>query len=167
MPSPRIAREYKDQTVFISCTIQKWYYLFDRHNRWEILAKSLEYCQRHKDLKIFAYIFMLNHIHLLAQAPDMSRVLCDFKKYTSRELMKNILLAEPHVAELFPQKNGKFKIWQETNCPIIIESEKFFLQKQQYIHENPVRKQYVENPEYWYWSSANPTQPLKITNGFE
>ena len=47
--------------------------------------------------------------------------------------------------------------------PLLIESEKFFIQKLSYITNNPVSKKYVEKPEYWYWSSANPTCELKIT----
>ena len=31
-----------------------------------------------------------------------------------------------------------------------------------HIHENPVRKGYVAHPEYWIWSSANPSSPLPI-----
>ncbi len=46
--------------------------------------------------------------------------------------------------------------------PKLIESEKFFLQKINYIHNNPVRKQYVADPSYWYWSSANPDGEINI-----
>ncbi len=162
MPSLRIDKELKDSFYFVTCTVQNWYYIFDRHNRWEILAESLKYCQKHKGLNIFAYVFMLNHIHFIAQAPDMIRFLCDFKKFTSMQIMKNILATEPDVAKLFPKKNGKFKIWEETNKPEIIETEKFFLQKMNYIHNNPVRKQYVQNPKHWYWSSVNPASPISI-----
>jgi len=40
--------------------------------------------------------------------------------------------------------------------PKIIETEKFLYQKMEYIHANPVRKNYVAQADYWYWSSANP-----------
>jgi hypothetical protein len=36
------------------------------------------------------------------------------------------------------------------------------LQKINYIHENPVRKQYVQRPEDWEWSSANPESEIII-----
>ena len=39
--------------------------------------------------------------------------------------------------------------------PELIESDEFFQQKLDYIHNNPVRKQYVEKPENWTWSSAS------------
>ncbi|MEI7510685.1 MAG: transposase [Candidatus Peregrinibacteria bacterium] len=162
MPSIRISKQEKDALYFITCTVQNWYYLFDRHNRFHILEESLQYCQKNKEVKVYAYVFMLNHIHLIVSSPDTSRFLCDFKKYTSRELMKNILATEPNVASLFPEQNGKHKIWQETNFPKLIETEDFFLQKKQYIEENPIRKEYVSNPKHWIYSSANPFSPIAL-----
>lgn len=163
MPSIRINKTNNEQPHFITCTIQKWYYIFDRHNRFEIIANSLKYCQKNKGLKIYAYVFMLNHIHLIVSAPNLSGFLCDFKKFTSNEIMKNIVATEPNILSLFPKKNGKTKFWQETNFPKLIETEKFLRQKQEYIQNNPVRKQYVTEPENWYWSSANLEQPLRIS----
>ena len=81
-------------------------------------------------------------------------------------LKKNIGDAEPNVLNLFLSQNGIYEFWQKTNMPLPIETEIFFLQKLQYIHYNPVRKNYVEKPEYWYWSSANPNCELKTTLPF-
>ena len=66
MPSRRIAVNLNSGTYYMTLTIQRWYYLFDRHNRWQILAESLRYCQEHKGLELNGYVFMLNHIHLIA-----------------------------------------------------------------------------------------------------
>ena len=49
-----------------------------------------------------------------------------------------------------------------TNAPKKIEPQDFYLQKLNYIHENPVRKGYVAKVEHWIWSSANPTSPLIV-----
>jgi hypothetical protein len=38
--------------------------------------------------------------------------------------------------------------------PILIYSDRFFNQKLNYIHNNPVEKGYVEAPEDWIYSSA-------------
>ncbi|HEY5614884.1 MAG TPA: transposase, partial [Bacteroidota bacterium] len=47
-----------------------------------------------------------------------------------------------------------YKVWQQGSHPEAITSQKFFVQKLNYIHENPVRKGYVEKPEHWVYSSA-------------
>jgi putative transposase len=157
MPSIRIHKELNDQIYFLTLTVKNWYYLFGRHNRFEILANSLQYCQKHKNLKIYAFVLMLNHLHLIASALDLIGTIRDFKTFTSKEIQKNIIATEPNVLQLF-QTNKGCHIWQNTNFPELIKSEKFLSQKIEYIHNNPVRKQYVEKPEYWLWSSANPNQ---------
>jgi len=57
--------------------------------------------------------------------------------------------------------NGKFQFWYDKNYPKLIEDEEMLEQKYNYIEYNPVRKQYVHNPEDWRWSSACKT-PTKI-----
>jgi putative transposase len=51
-------------------------------------------------------------------------------------------------------KKPDYKIWQDEYHPIAITSEKLFLQKMEYMHNNPVRKGFVEKPKYWKYSSA-------------
>ena len=83
MPIIRIVPENKHKIHFITCTIKYWFNLFESFNRWEILYESLTYCQKIKGLKIYAYVFMHNHIHLICQSSDLIRFICDFKKYSS------------------------------------------------------------------------------------
>ena len=163
MPSPRISKNYTSATYFLTFTIKHWYYIFDRHNRFEILADSLTYCQKHKHLKIHAYVFMLNHIHLIISSPDAIGFVRDFKKFTSKEMQKNIIAFEANVLKLFKKATGEgYEFWQPSNMPKIIESEDFLNQKIEYIHYNPVRKQYVNNPEDWVWSSANAESGIQV-----
>jgi len=44
----------------------------------------------------------------------------------------------------------------------MIENEEYLIQKINYIHGNPVRRQYVKKPEHWMWSSANPNNNIVI-----
>jgi len=162
MPSVRIDKNLNSEIYFLTFTVKNWYYVFDRHNRFEILAESIRYYQKHKGLKLFAYVFMLNHLHLIANSSDMIGFVRDFKSYTSREIQRNIIAFEPDVLQLFEVEKGKYELWQKTNMPKMIESATFFQQKMDYIEENPVRKQYVEKPEHWFWSSANPHSAIKI-----
>jgi REP element-mobilizing transposase RayT len=161
MPSLKISKELNDGAYFLTFTVRKWYYLFDRHNRWEILKDALLYCRKEKQLKIYGFVFMLNHIHLIVDSPDVLGFVRDFKRHTGRELHKNILAHEPNIERLFLEEKGSFLLWQETNMPIFLESEKVFQQKLNYILQNPVRKNYVTREEDWYWSSANPECEIK------
>jgi hypothetical protein len=85
MPTSRVSTDLNSGTYFITLTIQRWYYLFDRHNRWATLADSLRYCIDRKGLEINGYVFMLNHLHLIVTSPDMAGFLREFKKFTSKK----------------------------------------------------------------------------------
>lgn len=152
MPSLRISKDQKDRLYFVTFTVKNWYYLFDRHQRFEILEKSFLHCQKHKNLKLYAYVFMLNHLHFIASAPDLIGVIRDMKTFLSKELKRNILATEPNIFKLFDEDDA---FWETSNYPELIESDSFFLQKLNYIHNNPVQKQYVHLPEDWRWSSAS------------
>jgi putative transposase len=45
MPSRRVAAELNTGTYYLTLTVQHWYYLFDRYNRWQIMPDSIRYCQ--------------------------------------------------------------------------------------------------------------------------
>ncbi|MCR4318815.1 MAG: hypothetical protein NUV74_00565 [Candidatus Brocadiaceae bacterium] len=57
MPSVRINKEINQGIYFLTLTVKRWYYLFDRHHRWDILLDSLRYCQKNKGLKIYHWVY--------------------------------------------------------------------------------------------------------------
>ena len=84
----------------------------------------------------------------------------DFKTFTSKKLREQLeedgnekLIGIFTKAALSLHKQ-KFKIWQDDYHPVALFSEKWFAEKMDYIHMNPVRKGFVEIPEYWKYSSA-------------
>ena len=163
MPIAQIPRDNPSGVYFITPTVQHWYYIFDRHGRWQILADSLQFLQDRRGLEIFGFVFMLNHLHLIIRAPNTAACIRDFKRHTARRIHESLRQFEPSVLKLFLDEQGNFHLWKPDNQPKVIENERFFLQKLRYIHENPVRKGYVERPEHWKWSSANSSCPLRIS----
>jgi len=145
-------------------TVKKWYYVFDRRGRWDILADSLIFCQRNKGLKLYGFVFMINHLHLLVYSEDVIGFVRDFKSFTSREIIKNIRLTEPNALKLFETGENAYELWEKTNMPKLVATEDYFYQKLKYIHENPLKRNYVMKIEDWYWSSVNPYCRLKIAS---
>lgn len=164
MPSIRVPQQANSEIYFLTLTVKNWYYILDRYQRWNILANSLFYLKDNKGLKLFGFVFMINHIHLLIYSPDVISFLRDFKGFTSKEIFKNIRETELTILKLFLNENHQFEFWAKTNMPKIVESESFYSQKIKYIHENPVKRNYVAKEEYWYWSSANLDCELKTDN---
>jgi len=175
MPSIRINKELNEGTYFLTFTVKNWYYILDRHYRWNIIANSLKYFQKNKGLKLYGFVFMINHLHLITFSKNTIEFVRDFKKFVAREVLKNIRQTEPNALKLFlkkqqvqvgdtePTANAEpiYEFWNKTNMPELIISEKFFLQKMNYIHENPLKRNYVMKTEDWYWSSANKNCELK------
>ena len=187
MPSIRVNQELNEGTYFLTFTIKNWYYVLDRHNRWNIIANSLKYFQKNKELKLYGFVFMINHLHLITFSKDTIGFVRDFKKFVAREILKNIRQTEPNALKLFRVQvrdteptvrdteptvrdteptvrdtEPTYEFWNKTNMPELIVSEKFFLQKLNYTHENPLKRNYVLKPEDWYWSSANKNCELKV-----
>ena len=84
----------KDQSglYFITCTVHQWVDIFTRETYIEILLDSLRFCQNQKGLKIYAWVVMTNHIHLIVRSNqnNLSDIIRDFKKYTSTTIYKAI-----------------------------------------------------------------------------
>ncbi len=49
---------------------------------------------------------------------------------------------------------SEYQVWQEGSKPKQITTSKMMLQKLEYIHNNPVKRGYVEIPHHWLYSSA-------------
>ncbi len=162
MPSIRIPRDAASGFYYLTFTVRNWYYIFDRHNRFDILGNALRYCRENRGLRLYAYVFMLNHMHLVVASHDAIGFVRDFKSHTSKELLRNMIATEPHVLNLFEVEKGRHEFWARTNMPKAVESEGFLLQKVEYVHNNPVRKGYVKRPECWIWSSANPESDVPV-----
>ncbi len=48
----------------------------------------------------------------------------------------------------------EYQFWQEGSHPEMIQDENMMWQKLEYIHNNPVKRGYVDEPTHWRYSSA-------------
>jgi len=167
MPSIRIPKELNNGIYFLTFTVKNWYYVLDRYGRWDVLANSLKWFQKNKKTKLLAFVFMINHIHIIIKSEDPIGFTRDFKRFTTQKILKNIKQFEPNLLKIFRKENGSFEIWSKTNMPEFVETEKFFQQKIDYIHNNPVKRNYVLSIEDWYWSSANKLCGLRADDIYE
>lgn len=52
------------------------------------------------------------------------------------------------------KKNTTYQLWQEGIQPKLIQDDKTMIQKIEYIHNNPVKRGYVDDGVHWRYSSA-------------
>ena len=67
--------------------------IFTRLEQKKQLIESLKYCQEKKGLEVYAYVVMPSHLHIICKAKEgyeLANIMRDFKKFTSREILKQI-----------------------------------------------------------------------------
>ncbi len=157
---------HSQETYFLTLTVVKWVDLFSRKEYRDILVDSLNYCVKHKNLELYAWVVMTNHVHLVARTREpfsLSDFLRDFKKFTSKRFIEKIheipesrrewLLDRFSFEARRTRRAENYKIWKDGNHAIDL-SVIDVMGKIDYIHENPVREGWVHSPEEYVYSSA-------------
>jgi REP element-mobilizing transposase RayT len=146
---------------FLTCTIINWIPLFTRPQTVDIILNALQYRQQHNGWKVYGYVILENHLHLVVQADDLLAELPLFKSYTARQLID--YLKECHAERVLKQMaffrkahklDREYQCWEEGSHPQLIQNAEMLRQKLDYIHFNPVKRGYVDKPEHWRYSSA-------------
>ncbi len=149
---------------FVTFTIVEWMPVFTSETTCKIITDSLNFAIAHKRLGVNAYVIMLNHLHAILFDKDfdskrLKHTIDDLRKFTGRQLLD---YADANLSDAFGMtfrrnagEDRQRKFWQRTTHPEGIYTEKFYRQKFNYIHLNPVRKGLVRAPEDWRFSSAS------------
>jgi len=124
-----------DQPYFITLTVLRWIPNFTRPETVEIVFNSLRYLMT-EGLKVYAYVILENHLHLIVQSEQLDRDVARFKLFISKQLLaylqsKNI---KPILEQLaFYKKAHKgdrqYQFWQEGVHPEWIQNEEMMWQK--------------------------------------
>jgi putative transposase len=157
----------KKEVHFLTFTVVEWVDVFTRKDYCEITLNSIKHCQQEKGLVLHAWCIMSNHLHLIASARNhnLSDILRDFKKFTSKQIISAIENNEHEsrkdwMLKIFSEqgqnnsRNKNYQFWRQDNQPQELYSPKFVFQKINYIHNNPVVAGIVEKPEHYLYSSA-------------
>jgi len=146
---------------FLTCTTVDWLPVFTRQESVQILLDAWSFLQREDRLTLFAYVVLENHIHFIAASDALSKEIGDFKSYTARLLID--LLKSANAKTILDQlafrkakhkHDRNYQFWQEGSHPQQISDADIMRQKIEYIHYNPVKRGYVDEPTHWRYSSA-------------
>lgn len=166
-----MSRNYKisdhNQLHFISFATIYWIDVFTRPVYKGIVVESLNYCIKQKGLEVYAWCIMSNHVHLIigTQTGNQSDIIRDFKKHTSKTIVKAIKdnpqeSRKDWMLWLFERagkrntNNSVFQFWQQHNHPIELSSTFLIEQKLEYIHNNPVEAGFTTTPHTYPYCSA-------------
>ena len=152
-----------DKLHFLTHTVVDWIDVFTRRELASVIVDSLNYCIENKGLEVYVWCLMSSHLHMIARTAenvkdDLSGVMRDFKKYTSKKIIGTI----PEINESrkewllnrFQTGLDSFQVWQEGMHPVELYTKRFTDQKMDYIHNNPVEAGLVREPQDYLLSSA-------------
>jgi len=153
---------------FITCTVLHWIPIFTRVDTVDILLNSLKYLQKEDNLKIYAYVMLENHLHLIASSSDIGMSMRRFKSFTAKEILKYLkaknvktILEQLAFYKKAHKKKAEYQLWQEGLQPKLIQNDKMMRDRINYIHLNPVKRGYVDNASCWRYSSARDYEGIK------
>jgi putative transposase len=77
---------------FITFAVVEWVDAFTRKDYRDIVVDSIKFCQTEKGMLLHCWCIMSNHLHLIVSAKNenLSDILRDFKKFTSKQLIAAI-----------------------------------------------------------------------------
>lgn len=151
----------EDGVYFITSTIVEWLPVFTASAYFEIVIDSLKYCMMNKALKLFAYVILDNHFHLIVSSPVLLDAISSLKKFTAKTIIERLkqdkrewLLNQFIFYKKDYKKASEHQIWQEGIHPVLISNPDILRQKIEYIHNNPVKRGLIDLPEQWRYSPA-------------
>ena len=110
-----------------------------------IILQALQYWDGHK-WTLYAAVIMPDHVHALVQplalpgsdgVYDLAEIIHSVKRFS--------------VYQINRQRGAKGSVWQDERFDRIVRDEAEFLEKWQYIMNNPVKKELVLRPDGYPW----------------
>ena len=161
-------RFVENRVHFITFAVVGWMDVFTRREYAEYLLENLTYCRMNKGLRLYEFVIMPNHLHLIASAEqgNLGEIMRDFKSFTSKELVKRIA-ANPcesrkeWMLRVFREHgaanryNKVHQFLQQSNRPILLDDPRRYEQRRRYLLLNPLRAGLVNDETAYMWSSAN------------
>jgi REP element-mobilizing transposase RayT len=161
MPRSRYRVLHGQSPHFLTATVNHWLPLFTRPETVDIVLDSWRFLQREAGFVLYGYVILENHLHLVAASEDLSRDVQRFKSFTAKEIIAHLeqrragkLLELLALFKRAHKVESQYQVWEEGNHPQLMESAAVMRQKLDYIHQNPVKRGYVDRPEHWRYSSA-------------
>lgn len=147
-----------DDCYFVTTSlVNRNFHFLNQKPYVQVILDSLEFLRKQQKMYLFAFVIMPNHLHLLNKPRipyNISQVMHSFKRFTSQALKKILKEKDYSIWKQLEDFGGS--VWQEGFLDENIFSEKLFLEKIEYIHNNPLAKgwQLVEERTDYKYSSA-------------
>jgi len=144
----------------VTFTCYKSLPLFNHDAACKMMVDSISSSRDSLHFDLWAWVIMPRHVHLLLLPPPeietVSPILKAIKQSMSRKYI-NQHRCSPHILDEIKtgKSNPKYRFWQPGGGhDRIIYGDIELSNWVDYIHNNPVKAGYVDDPTKWTWSSA-------------
>ncbi len=154
-----------EHLYFVTTKAVDYARLFQRDIVKRLLVDMLDSLRAQKRFKLYCFIVMPNHTHLIAQfsADDpLADVMRDLKRDSADRLIRQFKAEGSQkaldrlAAKVERPEKQHYKVWEDGYNAKDIVTEAFLLQKMEYIHNNPCQPHWNLSaaPSEYIWSSA-------------
>ena len=162
---PRGLHRYHEsgQSHFVTFSCYQRKPKFSDNRLYDLFPVRLEAMRRQFQMRIYGYVVMPEHVHLLVSEPEqgtladaMHSLKLSFSK-RARILTRAQVSVQPKDANLGHQHQQALgpdePFWQKRYYDRNVRSVREFGIKLRYLHRNPVKRGLVREPGDWKWSS--------------
>ncbi len=150
-----------EYAYFVTCTVVGWLAIFNRPEAVKIVMDSWQFLADNDRMAVYGYVILENHLHMISSADSLAKELGDFKSFTARQIIDHLtrnnarhLLDQLKSQKAVHKADRDYQLWQEGSHPQQIRDQAMMRQKLEYMHLNPVKRGYVDDPTHWRYSSA-------------
>jgi REP element-mobilizing transposase RayT len=147
----------------VTATIIGLKQLFIHYDYATIVLDSLKWAQKEKRILLFAFVLMPSHLHVIIkpESGTIGDVVQQFGSFTAHAILPRLRTDDQQdLLEFFRierrDSRHKHSIWQDIQAKNIYSLE-FLSQKLEYIHHNPINKEWnlaKDRADYLYSSAC-------------
>jgi REP-associated tyrosine transposase len=142
MPASLRRRQQSGQSHFVTFSCFRRQPNFTDGAVYDLFPVCLEDMRRRFALRIYGYVAMPEHVHLLLSEPELG-TLADAIHYLKLSFVKR----------LRSQRPGTGPFWQKRYYDRNVRNAEEFAVKLRYLHRNPVKRGLVKEAKDWRWST--------------
>jgi putative transposase len=163
-----------DDLHFITCSCYRRLPFLRPARSRDLLLSVLEETRTRYRFVVAGYVVMPEHIHLLLSEPEvgtLSTVMQVLKQRTALALLPKPRRCDARRGELFGEVLTRTPFWTTRFYDFNVWTKKKWVEKLRYMHDNPVKRGLVAEPEDWRWSSyrryfLDESGPVRVNEGW-
>lgn len=152
---PHGLRRYHDsgQSHFVTFSCYRRQPKFCSREIYDLLPECLERMRCRFNLRVYGYVVMPEHVHLLLSEPERG-TLADAIHYLKLSFSKRVrCLTHLNVQHKDVKVGHPEPFWQKRYYDRNVRNWQEFEVKLRYLHRNPVKRGLVKHAADWKWSS--------------